>query len=115
MQVNRADYLNGRTALHFAAVSGHARCIRLIVADYVPNIPHLWNTLQPVNTDESASMKNYPDQRLFLKPILQLSIPLKIDSSIYFSWSGFSQRQLHPSVVEYCIVFLNCIRLSTEV
>lgn len=57
--VNRADYLNGRTALHFAAVSGHARCIRLIVADYLPSVPHLCNTL---NTDESASMKSYPDQ-----------------------------------------------------
>ncbi|KAK9994446.1 hypothetical protein SO802_024149 [Lithocarpus litseifolius] len=38
--VTRADYLSGRTALHFAAVSGHARCIRLVVADFVPSAPY---------------------------------------------------------------------------
>ncbi|KAM7504728.1 hypothetical protein LguiB_003632 [Lonicera macranthoides] len=35
--VTRADYLSGRTALHFAAVNGHVRCIRLVVADFVPS------------------------------------------------------------------------------
>ncbi|KAG5152818.1 hypothetical protein JHK84_029290 [Glycine max] len=35
--VMRADYLSGRTALHFAAVHGHVRCIRLVVADFVPS------------------------------------------------------------------------------
>ncbi|KAI4340870.1 hypothetical protein MLD38_025668 [Melastoma candidum] len=38
--VTRADYLSGRTALHFAAVNGHARCIRLVVADFVPSVPY---------------------------------------------------------------------------
>ncbi|RDX71835.1 E3 ubiquitin-protein ligase XBAT33, partial [Mucuna pruriens] len=38
--VMRADYLSGRTALHFAAVHGHVRCIRLIVADFVPSAPY---------------------------------------------------------------------------
>ncbi|KAJ7975679.1 E3 ubiquitin-protein ligase XBAT33-like [Quillaja saponaria] len=38
--VTRADYLSGRTALHFAAVSGHVRCIRLVVADFVPSVPY---------------------------------------------------------------------------
>ncbi|GMY07111.1 E3 ubiquitin-protein ligase XBAT33 [Fagus crenata] len=38
--VIRADYLSGKTALHFAAVSGHARCIRLVVADFVPSAPY---------------------------------------------------------------------------
>ncbi|XVE58586.1 hypothetical protein DITRI_Ditri04bG0181500 [Diplodiscus trichospermus] len=37
--VTRADYLSGRTALHFAAVNGHVRCIRLVVADFVPSAP----------------------------------------------------------------------------
>ncbi|PSR93423.1 E3 ubiquitin-protein like [Actinidia chinensis var. chinensis] len=37
--VTRADYLSGRTALHFAAVNGHVRCIRLGVADFVPSAP----------------------------------------------------------------------------
>ncbi|KAL8160213.1 hypothetical protein V2J09_001750 [Rumex salicifolius] len=35
--VTRADYLTGRTALHFAAVNGHVRCIRLVLADFVPS------------------------------------------------------------------------------
>ncbi|KAG4907881.1 hypothetical protein JHK84_056405 [Glycine max] len=39
-QVIRADYLSGRTALHFAAVHGHVRCIRLVVADFVPSAPY---------------------------------------------------------------------------
>ncbi|XP_078445851.1 E3 ubiquitin-protein ligase XBAT33 isoform X2 [Wolffia australiana] len=33
--VTRTDYLGGRTALHFAAIGGHARCLRLVVADYL--------------------------------------------------------------------------------
>ncbi|KAL6580356.1 E3 ubiquitin-protein ligase xbat33 [Orobanche minor] len=35
--VIRAVYLSTRTALHFAAVNGHVRCIRLVVADFVPS------------------------------------------------------------------------------
>jgi len=38
--VTRADYLSGRTALHFAAVNGHTRCIRLVVAEFVPYAPY---------------------------------------------------------------------------
>ncbi|GAB4826380.1 E3 ubiquitin-protein ligase xbat33 [Ancistrocladus abbreviatus] len=37
--VTRADYLSGRTALHFAIVNGHVRCIRLLVADFIPSAP----------------------------------------------------------------------------
>ncbi|GAB4858233.1 E3 ubiquitin-protein ligase xbat33 [Ancistrocladus abbreviatus] len=37
--ITRADYLSGRTALHFAAVNGHVRCIRLLVADFIPSVP----------------------------------------------------------------------------
>ncbi|KAM7494507.1 hypothetical protein LguiB_029116 [Lonicera macranthoides] len=37
--VTRADYLSGRTAIHFAAVNGHVRCMRLVVADFVPSVP----------------------------------------------------------------------------
>ncbi|CAL0328628.1 unnamed protein product [Lupinus luteus] len=39
-QVVRADYLSNRTALHFAAVNGHVRCLRLVVADFVPSAPY---------------------------------------------------------------------------
>ncbi|KAL3650483.1 E3 ubiquitin-protein ligase xbat33 [Castilleja foliolosa] len=37
--VTKADYLNGRTALHFATVNGHVRCIRLVLTDFVPSAP----------------------------------------------------------------------------
>ncbi|XP_047332249.1 E3 ubiquitin-protein ligase XBAT33-like isoform X2 [Impatiens glandulifera] len=37
--VTRADYLSGRTALHFSAMNGHVRCMRLVVADFIPSIP----------------------------------------------------------------------------
>ncbi|XP_024317561.1 probable E3 ubiquitin-protein ligase XBOS33 isoform X2 [Brachypodium distachyon] len=35
--VTRADYLSGRTALHFAAHDGLVRCVRLLLADFVPS------------------------------------------------------------------------------
>lgn len=64
LQVTRADYLSGRTALHFAAVSGHARCIRLVVADFVQSVP---NEALHAQTDgdrvDGTSVKNKYDQR----------------------------------------------------
>ncbi|KAJ7531841.1 hypothetical protein O6H91_14G061100 [Diphasiastrum complanatum] len=54
--ISKADYLNGRTALHFAAVNGFARCIRLLVADHVPSVPYFWNlTTWPVQEESSSS------------------------------------------------------------
>lgn len=44
--IHKADYLNGGTALHLAALNGHTRCIRLILADYIPSVPNFWNALQ---------------------------------------------------------------------
>jgi len=49
-QVTRADYLSGRTALHFAAMHGHVRCMRLVVADFVPSAP-LESLTGETNTD----------------------------------------------------------------
>ncbi|XP_019200485.1 PREDICTED: E3 ubiquitin-protein ligase XBAT33-like isoform X1 [Ipomoea nil] len=48
--VTRADYLSGRTALHFAAMHGHVRCMRLVVADFVPSAP-LESLTGETNTD----------------------------------------------------------------
>ncbi|KAG6473743.1 hypothetical protein ZIOFF_067660 [Zingiber officinale] len=37
--VSKVEFLSGRTALHFAAAGGHARCIRLLAADVYPGFP----------------------------------------------------------------------------
>ncbi|GAB2280958.1 hypothetical protein Dimus_015575 [Dionaea muscipula] len=37
--VTRADYLSGRTALHFTAIIEDVKCIRLLVADFLPGVP----------------------------------------------------------------------------
>ena len=61
-QVTRADYLSGRTALHFAAVNGHVRCIRLLVADFVPSAPY--ETITSVNDgDRSNRSLRYVHER----------------------------------------------------
>ncbi|KAK9147777.1 hypothetical protein Scep_006534 [Stephania cephalantha] len=59
--VTRADYLSGRTALHFAAVNGHVRCIRLVVADFVPSAPYevLSNKSSGDRGDGSNSRNKY--------------------------------------------------------
>ncbi|CAI9092183.1 OLC1v1027365C1 [Oldenlandia corymbosa var. corymbosa] len=61
--VTRADYLSGRTALHFAAVNGHVRCIRLVVADFVPSSPFgsLENQANSDRVDDSV-MKTKNEQ-----------------------------------------------------
>ncbi|KAE8728214.1 E3 ubiquitin-protein ligase XBAT32 [Hibiscus syriacus] len=43
--IHRADYLNGGTALHLAALNGHSRFIRLLLADYIPSISDCWKIL----------------------------------------------------------------------
>ncbi|EEF51421.1 E3 ubiquitin-protein ligase XBAT33 [Ricinus communis] len=61
--VTRADYLSGRTALHFAAVNGHARCIRLVVADFIPSSPFEATHSQPeVDPADASSAKHKFDQ-----------------------------------------------------
>lgn len=56
--VTRADYLSGRTALHFAAVNGHTRCIRLVVADFVPSVPyHLSMSPASGNKDDPSPVR----------------------------------------------------------
>ncbi|KAL1372047.1 hypothetical protein HN51_002213 [Arachis hypogaea] len=44
--IHKADYLNGGTALHLAALNGHTRCIRLLLADYIPSISDFWKLLK---------------------------------------------------------------------
>ncbi|CAM8889390.1 unnamed protein product [Rhodiola kirilowii] len=66
--VTRADYLNGRTALHFAAVHGHVRCVRLVVSDYVPSAP-FEATCEQMNSDlsDGSIVKNKYDHSALSK------------------------------------------------
>lgn len=60
----RADYLSGRTALHFAAVNGHVRCIRLVLADFVPSTPsEAKHSRTDAERGDSSNVKSKPDQR----------------------------------------------------
>ncbi|XP_043687474.1 E3 ubiquitin-protein ligase XBAT33-like [Telopea speciosissima] len=61
--VTRADYLSGRTALHFAAVNGHVRCIRLLVADFIPSVPYeVINAQTNGDKGDSSNLRNKYDQ-----------------------------------------------------
>ncbi|XP_062191768.1 probable E3 ubiquitin-protein ligase XBOS35 isoform X1 [Phragmites australis] len=51
--IHRKDCFSGTTAIHFAALKGHTRCIRLLVADYVPSLPEFWNIMRGKSTDET--------------------------------------------------------------
>ncbi|KAK6942379.1 Ankyrin repeat, partial [Dillenia turbinata] len=52
--IHRADYLNGGTALHLAALNGHSRCIRLLLADYISSEPNFWSTLREGSKEEES-------------------------------------------------------------
>lgn len=66
-QVIRADYLSGRTSLHFAAVNGHVRCIRLAVADFVPSSPfEALNVQNNGSSGDGNTLKNKNDHRFGL-------------------------------------------------
>eukprot|EP00250_Pteridium_aquilinum_P007825 c17469_g1_i1 orf=559-1602(+) len=66
--VSRADYLNRRTAFHFAAVNGHARCIRLLVSDYIPSAPYRWsNSASLAKRGETPAGKAQADQTALSK------------------------------------------------
>ncbi|KAH7867576.1 hypothetical protein Vadar_011313 [Vaccinium darrowii] len=66
--VTRADYLSGRTALHFAAVNGHVRCIRLVVADFVPSAPFdSINDLSDGERTDASNIRSKYDQSALSK------------------------------------------------
>lgn len=65
--VSRADYLNRRTAFHFAAVNGHARCIRLLVSDYIPSAPYRWSNSASLAKREVSLGKAQADQTALSK------------------------------------------------
>ncbi|GKV18168.1 hypothetical protein SLEP1_g28591 [Rubroshorea leprosula] len=53
--IHKADYLNGGTALHLAALNGHSRCIRLLLVDYIPSIPDCWNLLKKKSRNRGST------------------------------------------------------------
>lgn len=55
MKVSRAAYFTGQTALHFAAAGGHVRCIRLLVADFVPPFSAAGEGLKETKNSECSS------------------------------------------------------------
>jgi len=55
IQVHRTDYLNGGTAIHFAALHGHARCLRLVLADYVPSAPNFCTMMNHRSSEEDSA------------------------------------------------------------
>ncbi|KAK9292529.1 hypothetical protein L1049_020503 [Liquidambar formosana] len=66
--VTRADYLSGRTALHFAAVNGHVRCIRLVVADFVSSSPYeVISSQKNGDRGDGSNLKNKYDQSALSK------------------------------------------------
>ncbi|CAD6249161.1 unnamed protein product [Miscanthus lutarioriparius] len=53
--VHRTDYLNGGTAIHFAALHGHAPCLRLVLADYVPSLPNFCTMMNHGSSEEDSA------------------------------------------------------------
>lgn len=56
--IHKVDCLNGGTALHLAALNGHSRCIRLLLADYVPSIPNFWSIMKKRSRGEPITEFN---------------------------------------------------------
>lgn len=61
--IHRTDYLNGGTALHFAALNGHTRCIRLLLVDYVPSEPNFWSIMRS-SLDAEGSLPDFDEGAL---------------------------------------------------
>ncbi|GJU31661.1 E3 ubiquitin protein ligase XBAT32 [Tanacetum coccineum] len=44
--IHKMDYINGGTAFHVAALNGHSRCIRILLADYIPSISRFYKLIK---------------------------------------------------------------------
>ncbi|XP_041002816.1 E3 ubiquitin-protein ligase XBAT33-like [Juglans microcarpa x Juglans regia] len=87
--VTRADYLSGRTALHFAAVSGHARCIRLVVADFVQSAPNeALHAQADGDRSDGTDVKNKYDQSALSK-FVNKAADGGITALHMASWNGY--------------------------
>jgi len=54
--INRTDFLNGGSAIHFASTNGHSRCVRLVLADYIPSIPDFWNVMRKKPSSKASNV-----------------------------------------------------------
>ncbi|GFQ01205.1 probable E3 ubiquitin-protein ligase xbos32 [Phtheirospermum japonicum] len=63
--IHRADYLNGGTALHLAALNGHSSCIRLLLADYIPSIPNFCSILRKKSKNDDESVSEFDEGALY--------------------------------------------------
>lgn len=59
--IHKADYLNGGTALHLAALNGHMQCMRLLLADYIPSVPNFFSILRKESSPNDESLAE-PDE-----------------------------------------------------
>ncbi|KAK1369505.1 hypothetical protein POM88_035597 [Heracleum sosnowskyi] len=66
--MHRADYLNGGTALHLAALNGHSRCIQILLADYIPSVPNFCNILNKRSRTQESILEF--DRRLDIPKLL---------------------------------------------
>ncbi|XP_047308053.1 E3 ubiquitin-protein ligase XBAT32-like isoform X2 [Impatiens glandulifera] len=63
--IHKADYLNGGTALHLAALNGHSRCIRLLLTDYIPSSPNVWDILTATTIDDDSNNSEFDKRALY--------------------------------------------------
>ncbi|KDO62371.1 hypothetical protein CISIN_1g0146962mg, partial [Citrus sinensis] len=77
--IHRADYLNGGTALHLAALNGHSRCIRLLLADYIPSVPNAWNRLRK-KSNKTGSILEFDERYFHLEVLLHLTLNGHVES-----------------------------------
>ncbi|KAJ3693363.1 hypothetical protein LUZ60_008843 [Juncus effusus] len=56
--IYKKDYLSGGTALHFAALNGRSRCVRLLVADFVPSISEFYDLMRTKSQKDILSNKS---------------------------------------------------------
>ncbi|MQL82388.1 hypothetical protein Taro_014841 [Colocasia esculenta] len=107
--VTRADYLSGRTALHFAAIDGHVRCMRLVVADFLPSVPYesvsSSRNVIPSNGGSSPSGHKYDSRFIFLFQVTT-SIDMPVDRFWKHSFAlrcMWRKSQVLPGIIIYTL------------
>ncbi|KAI3768274.1 hypothetical protein L2E82_18820 [Cichorium intybus] len=107
--IHKADYLNRGTALHMAALNGHSRCIRILLADYIPSVP---NFLEHVNK------KSRIDE--FVSELDEGWTPLAVAQSWHRDWLQevlTEQSQDHepiPPSPYLCIPLMSVVKIARE-